>query len=278
MYVRCFELMFLDLMVSLVQSVQVYSDFLKIISNVIAILFFISTLILFALLVKHVLSKEDAVRIEWFHSYFNCLYDSLNLRLRIGRYFILVPYIQKLLYALIFLTDNPIIQISLLCTIRIIYYPPLYKFNPYFTKILLIRSNVQAAVDVACVAIFLLYLDENDDKATKASDGWYIFMAILTNVCQFTLWNLILLFLQLKAPDYLLEEFEADQKQLDDQLKESKMEKVVKKNFHEEYNKNVKPTQIAPQGYVEPLKNNPNQIVPEGYVPPLKIPISQVAP
>jgi len=105
-FIRIFEIMFLDVMVSIVQTGQVYFTTLDIISVVVATLYVITTLIFAILLYKFVLRSEDAHKLEWLHLHFSCIYDGYELRKKLGRLFIYVPYARKIIYAFLFLLPS----------------------------------------------------------------------------------------------------------------------------------------------------------------------------
>ncbi|CAD8133213.1 unnamed protein product [Paramecium octaurelia] len=254
-FVRMYEMMFLDLMVSCVQTFQNYSTTFDIINIVLAAIFIILSIVAFVLAYRFILRHNDAYTFEWLHMYLSCLYDGYEIRTRFGRLFIYVPYIRKLIYACLFLLPSQFIQIIVLCALRIVIYFPLYKFNPFISRILLYKQTIQALFDTLCLVSGLMYLNIDDSKQIKVSDGWYMLMAILITIINYTLWNIVLIFVKVKSPNYLLDDFEIEE------------EPKFKNN------------QIVPMDYIPPEdgQNNP-QIVPEGYEKPPDVGIAQIVP
>lgn len=46
----------------------------------------------------------------------------------------------------------------------------------------------------------------------KIESGWYMLMAILLSIINYTVWNIILIAMNVKAPNYLLDDFEEEPK------------------------------------------------------------------
>lgn len=57
----------------------------------------------------------------------------------------------------------------------------------------------------------LLYLNIDDTKEVKVTNGWYMLMTILLSIINFTIWNSILIFVKIRSPNYLLEEYETEE-------------------------------------------------------------------
>ncbi len=57
----------------------------------------------------------------------------------------------------------------------------------------------------------LLYLNIDDTKEVKVTNGWYMLMTILLSIINFTIWNAILIFVNVRSPNYLLEEYETEE-------------------------------------------------------------------
>jgi hypothetical protein len=92
------------------------------------------------LIIIFIVRPKDAVSFLWVHRKLACLYEGVNMRSRIGKTYILVPYLQKLIYAivLVMFSETPMIPIAVFCAFKLVPYIPTIKskFNPYNNRFL----------------------------------------------------------------------------------------------------------------------------------------------
>lgn len=139
LFVRLLEVMFFDLFISVIQTFLGFSSSIQIASAVFAVIFLLLVIAAFVLLYIFVIRHDDAVKFEWLHRYLNCLYDGYNIRIKLGRFFIYSFYVIKFAQSFSFLSTDPFTQILILCIFRVIMFPPLFKYNPFVSRLLLFR-------------------------------------------------------------------------------------------------------------------------------------------
>lgn len=166
-FIRIYQTMFLDLLLSNILTLHVFqtNSSIALASSIVAILFILITTLLIALLIKFIIINPQAVKLPWIHKYIPCIYDSYHLRSLLGRLFILLPYLQKLIIAIILvIVTNPLIQIIIIALTLLIHYPPLFKFNPYINQLLLIRFAINDLITTATILTSLVFLSYYDTK------------------------------------------------------------------------------------------------------------------
>jgi hypothetical protein len=107
-YIRFFEILFLDLCVSMFLNLSVISvdgmaETLSVIMSVFMLLIYTAFNVVFLVFVVR---RDDANHNIWLITKASCLFDGYNLKSTVGKIYILVPYLQKLLIAQILVNSK----------------------------------------------------------------------------------------------------------------------------------------------------------------------------